>query len=202
MTRAEALALLCADSRRAEAMLPTLTLQGRADRLADAFEYDDPPALTAADDPADVALGIYRGSEEGRDYRLVGEEQPEDVGNPRYDKVILQVLPGDGNYYGATNAYLSAELARIGHPNVTVTGEPEPLLPYPCCGYRTLAERGQHFACPVCFWGDGGGDDPARYSGPNHKTLAEGRRNFQVFGAYTEGSLRFVVPNPGSMSVR
>jgi hypothetical protein len=69
--------------------------------------------------------------------------------------------------------------------------------PCPCCGYRTLAQRGDYDICPVCFWEDTGSNDPARYSDPNHLTLAEGRRNFQTLGACDEASLRFVDPTPG-----
>jgi hypothetical protein len=29
----------------------------------------------------------------------------------------------------------------------------------PCCGFRTLNERGGYDICPVCFWEDDGQDD-------------------------------------------
>src|SRR5579885_3179586 len=29
----------------------------------------------------------------------------------------------------------------------------------PCCGYKTLDERGGYDICPVCFWEDDGQDD-------------------------------------------
>jgi hypothetical protein len=29
----------------------------------------------------------------------------------------------------------------------------------PCCGYRTLLERGAYDICQVCFWEDDGQDD-------------------------------------------
>ena len=29
----------------------------------------------------------------------------------------------------------------------------------PCCGYKTLPERGGFELCPVCFWEDDGQDD-------------------------------------------
>ena len=60
-----------------------------------------------------------------------------------------------------------------------------PLYQCPCCDYFTLSDRGEYDICPVCFWEDSGWDvdSPDQYSGPNHMTLREGRRNFQYFGA-------------------
>lgn len=51
----------------------------------------------------------------------------------------------------------------------------------PCCGYRTLPERGGYDICILCFWEDDGRDDPAISSvgsGAN-VTLAEARANFR-----------------------
>ncbi len=61
--------------------------------------------------------------------------------------------------------------------------EPLPTVACPCCGSITLSRRGEYDICPVCFWEDDGGDDPATLSGPNHMTLAEGRHNFARLGA-------------------
>jgi len=57
----------------------------------------------------------------------------------------------------------------------------------PCCGYRTLGERGGYEICPVCFWEDDGQDendaDVVR-GGPNGSlSLAQAKANFQEFGA-------------------
>ena len=59
--------------------------------------------------------------------------------------------------------------------------------PCPCCGYRTLAERGMYAICPVCFWEDDGQDehdaDVVR-GGPNSDlSLTNARLNFKEFGA-------------------
>jgi hypothetical protein len=68
----------------------------------------------------------------------------------------------------------------------------------PCCGYRTLAERGGYEICPVCFWEDDGQDDHDAdrvRGGPNGSlSLTEGRRNFAAFGASAEKDLGFVRP--------
>lgn len=196
LTREEALTLLyAADRLRAAAILPTLTRQEREDKLVNLLENDDLPITTPDDDPEDIALGIYR--EANGEYRLVRPEMPDDVENPRYDKLILQLLPDDGNYRGVTNHYLSERLARIGHADITVIGEPEMLAPCPCCGYRTLTHPGEYDICPVCFWEDAGIWDPNQYVGPNHMTLGEGRRNYQAIGACDQGSLDFVDSTPG-----
>jgi hypothetical protein len=43
----------------------------------------------------------------------------------------------------------------------------------PCCGYRTLAARGQYDICAVCGWEDDGERDAYVQSLPNHCTLWE-----------------------------
>ncbi len=57
----------------------------------------------------------------------------------------------------------------------------------PCCGYKTLAERGGYEICPVCFWEDDGQDDcdaDVVRGGPNSTlSLREARQNFTAFGA-------------------
>lgn len=77
----------------------------------------------------------------------------------------------------------------------------------PCCGYRTLNERGAYDICPVCFWEDDayivikdGAINGVRFdrdvsdeelldvpSGANHGlTLREGRDNYRRLGACEE----------------
>jgi Cysteine-rich CPCC len=57
----------------------------------------------------------------------------------------------------------------------------------PCCGHRTLDERGGFEICPVCFWEDDGQDDHDAgevRGGPNGAlSLAQARKNFGEFGA-------------------
>jgi hypothetical protein len=57
----------------------------------------------------------------------------------------------------------------------------------PCCGFKTLSERGSFDICPVCFWEDDGQDerdtDVVR-GGPNGAlSLTQARANFREFGA-------------------
>jgi len=57
----------------------------------------------------------------------------------------------------------------------------------PCCGCRTLTERGGFNLCPVCFWEDDGQDDHDAdeiRGGPNAcLSLTEGRNNYRQFVA-------------------
>ncbi len=55
-----------------------------------------------------------------------------------------------------------------------------------CCGYLTLERLDTYDICPVCHWED----DPTTIwlpgerggPGPNHVSLSEGRRNFELYG--------------------
>jgi hypothetical protein len=71
----------------------------------------------------------------------------------------------------------------------------------PCCGYKTLSERGGFEICKVCFWEDDGQDDydaDIIRGGPNGAlSLAEARVNYRRFGACDErfiGSVRQPCP--------
>lgn len=61
--------------------------------------------------------------------------------------------------------------------------------PCPCCGHRTLRERGGFEVCPVCFWEDDGQDDVDAHvdrGGPNGgSTLWQARTRFLKYGAST-----------------
>lgn len=57
----------------------------------------------------------------------------------------------------------------------------------PCCGCKTLGERGGFEICPICYWEDDGQDnrdaDVVR-GGPNGRlSLTHARANFIEFGA-------------------
>lgn len=57
----------------------------------------------------------------------------------------------------------------------------------PCCGARTLRERGGFELCPVCWWEDDGQDDHDAEEvrgGPNGElSLRQARENFRGAGA-------------------
>jgi hypothetical protein len=74
----------------------------------------------------------------------------------------------------------------------------------PCCGYKTLEERGSYEICPVCFWEDDGQADHDAdevRGGPNaNLSLTQARRNFREFGACDRRSLEHVrKPTPEEM---
>ena len=66
----------------------------------------------------------------------------------------------------------------------------------PCCGCRTLDERGGFDICPVCFWEDDGQDDADADTvrgGPNGLlSLTQARQNYKEFGACDRKSLQHV----------
>jgi len=68
----------------------------------------------------------------------------------------------------------------------------------PCCGFKTLGERGNYEICPVCFWEDDGHDDDDAdevLSGPNDNlSLTAGRTNYLEFGASRKQDLPYVRP--------
>lgn len=70
----------------------------------------------------------------------------------------------------------------------TIEGEPIKLSCCPCCGSRTIEERGNFEICNVCWWEDDGQDNESAdkiYGGPNYGiSLTQGRNNFLKFGLY------------------
>jgi len=65
-----------------------------------------------------------------------------------------------------------------------------------CCGYYTFEENLliMQDICPVCFWQNNASQnlDPTFRGGPNKVTLNEARKNFKLFGAKNEKSLKHV----------
>ena len=81
---------------------------------------------------------------------------------------------------------------------------PPPTCICPCCGYRTLDERGGYDICPVCYWEDDGQDDEDAdvvKGGPNGDlSLTQARQNFKKYGAADIRDLSAVrSPNPGEL---
>ncbi|MDQ3058806.1 MAG: hypothetical protein M3R45_04695 [Pseudomonadota bacterium] len=68
----------------------------------------------------------------------------------------------------------------------------------PCCGFKTLGERGCYEICAVCFWEDDGQDDDDAdevKGGPNGSiSLSMGRSNYLEFGASQRKDLPHVRP--------
>jgi methylenetetrahydrofolate reductase (NADPH) len=68
----------------------------------------------------------------------------------------------------------------------------------PCCGCKTLDERGYFEICSVCFWEDEGQDDHDAgvvRGGPNGSlSLTQARINYLSFGACKRTMLPHVRP--------
>lgn len=88
----------------------------------------------------------------------------------------------------ATNEYLLREVGLLDRTVTAVTGAVPDAEPCPCCGQRTIGERGSYEICPVCWWEDDGQDDDRAdkvYGGPNGGvSLTEARRNFLSYGIF------------------
>lgn len=123
---------------------------------------------------------------------IAGTDQPDDPGESLYDPLVLIALRR--TYVGVLNTYLTSQIATLGRYEA-VDGDVEELAACPCCGYRTLTERGAFEICCVCFWEDDGTTAPDRVSGPNHMTLREARLNVQHCGAVSESAREHVHPD-------
>lgn len=82
----------------------------------------------------------------------------------------------------------------------------EPLFNCPCCGYRTLSERGGFEICELCGWEDEFVDypDPDEIAGGANGdySLTEARNNFALYGTqYRPGDHRFPT-NPEYLRLR
>jgi Cysteine-rich CPCC len=88
----------------------------------------------------------------------------------------------------------------VEHQAIHSTKLPAAGGPYhcPCCGCRTLDERGGSDICPVCFWEDDGqdeGDAEVVRGGPNGAlSLTQARENYLRFGACEEDMVINVRP--------
>ena len=115
---------------------------------------------------------------------------PDDYMDKKYDPIIIDDIKM--SYIGVTNEFIKNKLIEIGYNPKIIKGDPEQLLPCPCCKYKTLGTRGEYDICPVCFWEDDGASNPESFSGPNHITLGEGRNNFNKYGACDEKALEHI----------
>ena len=82
--------------------------------------------------------------------------------------------------------------------NVAKPAQPGMLYPCPCCGFKTLGERGGFDICPVCYWEDDGQDDhdaDVVRGGPNYSlSLTKARENFREVGACEKKHIKNVRP--------
>lgn len=121
---------------------------------------------------------------------IARSEGPADPNDALYDALLEVALRR--SYVGVVNSYLKEKIFLLGREE-DVEGIVETLEACPCCGYRTLTERGEYEICPVCFWEDDGTTETDRVSGPNHMTLREAQLNFSSFGAVTKAARTHVL---------
>lgn len=173
MTRNEAIDLL------ARRDLAQLSHEAREALLLDWWSID-------ADDPD------YDGLPDLLKVAIARAKQPDDPKKSFYDPLLQIALRR--SYAGVLNSYLKSQAATLGRDEA-IEGEVEQLGVCPCCGYRSLRERGSYEICRVCFWEDDGTTELDLVSGPNHMTLREARLNFHRFGAVAERARQYVLPD-------
>ena len=106
------------------------------------------------------------------------------IENPNAEKYnqILLIWLKEG-LQSVTNKYLRDKLGVE-----SIVGKPVKLESCPCCGSRTIGERGNYEICKICWWEDDGQDNESAnkvFGGPNYGiSLTQGRYNFLKFGIY------------------
>lgn len=111
-------------------------------------------------------------------------ENREEIEHPEsriYDPVLMIWLRH--RLHPISNSYICQKLGIE-----SIEGEAVKMEACPCCGYRTIGERGEYEICKICWWEDDGQDNQhanqAR-GGPNYGiSLAMGRYNYLVYGLY------------------
>lgn len=172
MTRFDAVKLLV---RRD---LAKLSMEGREALLLDWWSID------ATDPEYDALPDLLR-------KELMRADPTEDPSSSLFDPLLEIALRR--SYVGVLNSYLEREIGALFGRRETVEGEIEELATCPCCGYRSLREKGEYEICRVCFWEDDGTTDLDRISHPNHMTLREARLNFERLGAVAQEARKYVL---------
>ena len=121
---------------------------------------------------------------------LKQNDEPEGTRKPHYDALLRIGLRR--RFVGVRNEYLVCRISELGH-SASVEGNVEWLESCPCCGFRTLGERGGYEICRVCFWEDDGSQEPDCFSVANRLTLREARENFASMGAVNDDAVGSVL---------
>jgi len=111
-------------------------------------------------------------------------EDGEEIQNPeleKYDSVLMIWLKY--SLQSISNKFLCQKL-----DIENIIGEPIELESCPCCGFKTIGERGNYEICTVCWWEDDGQDNQHSnkvMGGPNYGiSLVMGRYNYLIYGLY------------------
>lgn len=118
--------------------------------------------------------------------RNVESHEIADPEHPRFDAAITLYLRGRRDR--ATNEHLLRKVALLDQTVTAVTGTVPDIEACPCCGQKTISERGAYEICRVCWWEDDGQDNDQAdeiTGGPNGGvSLTEARRNFLKHGIF------------------
>lgn len=115
---------------------------------------------------------------------VLSEAGLEEAKDPEVNLLLRKYLEEKLALY--TNDYLQSYLSERADIAISVLGVGINLYPCPCCGFKTLKEKGEYFICAVCFWEDDGTVDMNTLSVVNRMTLAEARANFEKYGVISE----------------
>lgn len=115
-----------------------------------------------------------------KDEIIIYDEPQESTCSSIYD--ILVQLACESSYGDYSNEHIASMVSEILKKKVIIEGESPKKYRCPCCGKETLSVRGEYEICFNCWWEDDGNEDEEQYSGPNHMTLKEGRRNYSIYG--------------------
>lgn len=125
---------------------------------------------------------------------MIKTEEYENPEDKKYDPLILKALIHE--FKGVRNEYIEREFNQIANEKIVVEGKLEKFEKCPCCGYKTLEERGTWDICEVCYWEDDGIEDLDINSGPNRMTLRKAKENFTKFGACEEELIQYIEKEP------
>lgn len=103
-----------------------------------------------------------------------------DFEKSKFNKLILSSLKS--GYKGVVNSYIEIKIFNFLKINVEIEDEDFSLLECLCCGYQTIAERGNYEICPICFWEDDGNNDTQKYSSVNKMSLTEAKGIYSNLG--------------------
>lgn len=94
-----------------------------------------------------------------------------DYPHPEDDLVDLAEFAVSASLERYMNDWLSRRASQELGRTVTVVGAEPRLESCPCCGFKSLPNRGEYDVCSVCLWEDDGCEDPKRRSGPNRSSM-------------------------------
>lgn len=111
------------------------------------------------------------------------DEPQHDIISSEYDELVK--ISCELSYSDWSNEQLAITVSNILKKRVFVNGKNPKRYSCPCCGEETLSIRGEYDICSNCNWEDDGNEDEDKYSGANHMTLKQGKKNYLLHGRIT-----------------